>query len=419
MRLFYIKKNLLKTTYYFLGIKTTVKNKLEKQACLNNQRKLLDLAQKYGAQTIKVGFLVSEPSKWQYESIYQAFEDNPYFEPVVLITELAMVHKGHKSLFKTIDECYNFFKNKGLRIRYAYDKEAKRYLTSPELDVDILFYQQPWELDDSQHPAATGANALGCYISYGCNLMEEPYYRYNFHNLLWKIFLEHESLLTREKRLKNLYFAGFSKLDAYHSLQRNTNRAKKVIIYAPHHSFEKNGLRCATFCQTGQAVLKLAQETQDFIHWIFKPHPRFKQALQRNGILTEEEIAAYYAAWEQIGEIYEGGDYFERFVNSDGLITDCVAFLAEYLPSKQPVFHLKSPYAKFNDFAHLFIDSYYQCSTAESLKETFERVIINQDDYKKEERLSKIKLLYDETESSGEKIVRLIEEDLKSAKQPQ
>jgi hypothetical protein len=100
---------------------------------------------------------------------------------------------------------------------------------------------------------------------------------------------------------------------------------------------------------------------------VFKPHPRFKHAVVINNIMSEEQISSYYDEWSKLGEIYEGGDYLKLFVNSAALITDCVSFLGEYLPSKHPVFHLDSLKADFNDFAKSFIGSFYKIHSVDCL----------------------------------------------------
>ena len=53
------------------------------------------------------------------------------------------------------------------------------------------------------------------------------------------------------------------------------------------------------------------------------------------------EINNYFSEWEKIGKIYPTGDYYELFSHSDCLITDCISFLAEYLPTGKPVIHLR------------------------------------------------------------------------------
>lgn len=35
--------------------------------------------------------------------------------------------------------------------------------------------------------------------------------------------------------------------------------------------------------------------------WVFKPHPRLKNALIKNNIMSEEEVERYYSEWEKIG----------------------------------------------------------------------------------------------------------------------
>lgn len=129
--------------------------------------------------------------------------------------------------------------------------------------------------------------------------------------------------------------------------------------------------------------------------------------------MTPKEVEDYYQAWTEVGEVYEGGSYMEMFINSDAMLTDCCSFLGEYLPSGHPILHLISPDAKFNAFAESFIGTFYQIRNMEELKIEFERVIMNGDDYKKEERIAKTNILIDPEETATSKIMTDIRNTLK------
>ena len=413
MKIFGFKRELLKTKITILGIKFSIRHDYRKKVSANYARKLTELQKEFGKRKIKVGFLVNEPAKWQYQSLYEEIKKSDYFEPVVLVTQLLLAHRGKKHFYATIDDCYNFFKSKGLKVFYVYDKDRKEYIPAKDFGVDILFYQQPWELDVSQHPVNASKSALTCYVPYGLHLMENSaIYTDNFHNFLWCMFVEDSEQINRIKLITgknnvNACYVGYPRLDAYRKIKATKNN-KKTIIYAPHHSFEMNGLNCATFHKNGMDILALAQKYQKYVNWVFKPHPRFKTAVVCNNIMSEDEINTYYRQWENLGTIYDSGDYIQLFADSDALITDCVSFLGEYLPSKNPIFHLISPAAKFNNFAKSFIDSLYQIYDISDLEEIFKKVIFENQDIKKEERLSKIHILFDSEISSASKIIKFL-----------
>ena len=417
MKILGFKHNIHKTKITLFGLKLTIKHDCVAKVQKNYRKKCRRLSQKFGKEKIKVGFLVTEPAKWQYQSLYEDLEKSDCFEPIVLVTQFMFVHNNtFKSYYKTIDDCYNFFKEKNLRVRYVYDVERKCYEHAKNFDVDILFYQQPWDLAVEQSPMVVSKYALTCYISYGMHLIfYHGCYQENFHQLLYKMFVENEEVISYfeeliKTKVVNCIPVGYSRLDSYseNTNNININTNKPIVIYAPHHSFEAEGIGCATFAQNGREILEMARYYQDKVLWIFKPHPRFKTAVILNKIMTEKEVVDYYAAWMEIGLVYDSGDYIELFKKSSALITDCCSFLGEYLPSKKPVFHLWSNKVHFTKFAKSFLDSYYRIEDMETLKKDFENVIFNGNDYKKKERLSKISLVYDETAKVSDKIMRYL-----------
>ena len=72
--------------------------------------------------------------------------------------------------------------------------------------------------------------------------------------------------------------------------------------------------------------------------------------------------------------------------------------------------------AKFNNFAKSFIDSLYQIYDISDLEEIFKKVIFENQDIKKEERLSKIHILFDSEISSASKIIKFLTNSLELKK---
>ncbi len=419
MKVFRCSRNYLNFTIEILGIKFLIPCHRKDRIAQNKRDILKKLKAKYGKEKIKVGFLVNELSKWKYQSLYNTLDQNDNFEPVILVTELRGYRGKDKNYHNKIEECYDYFKSKNLNVRYVYDIKHSKYLPCKEFGVDILFYEQPWNLDIIQRPDYASQYALTCYSSYGMNLVEFPIeYTYKFYTLLWTMFVENEGIASYFSKLSNnkennYHGVGCPMLDEYHNVKSDKNKTKPLIIYAPHHSLENDSLRCATFHKNGKEILNIAKKYSDKIDWIFKPHPRLKQAVIQNKIMTESEVEDYYKQWQQLGRVVEDSDYINLFYNSDALITDSISFLGEYLPSKHPVLHLLSDNYLFNEFGKSFIESYYQIHNIEELYNTFEEVIIKKNDYKKEERLSKIPLVFDEKSTSTEKIMDYLIKSIK------
>jgi CDP-glycerol glycerophosphotransferase (TagB/SpsB family) len=220
---------------------------------------------------------------------------------------------------------------------------------------------------------------------------------------MWKYFVEtdlHKKEYEKYYDATNCVTTGSIKLDGYHFINKDNaenywkTKDKKRIIYAPHHSFNDGLHEVATFKANGQFILELAK-THPETEWIFRPHPLFIDRITKNSIMTLEEVKKYYKEWEEIGSISIGGNYYEMFSSSDLLITDCISFLTEYAPTGKPVIHLRKNNQKedFNTLVSKLDEGYYQIYSNEELKEVFEKLIVNNEDYLKEKRENNKKLL--------------------------
>ena len=187
---------------------------------------------------------------------------------------------------------------------------------------------------------------------------------------------------------ENCVVSGYPKLDFYLENTADANRPR-TVIYAPHHSFEKTGLGYATFAWNGAEILNFAKKNPD-VHFVFKPHPRFKFAIVKNGIMTQAEIDAYYQAWQNLknGSVHGTGDYMNLFLNSTAMITDCSSFLGEYYFTGNPLIHLISKNsAGQNELGENISKNYYQVHNLTELKTTLHTVITENKDPLKDKRL--------------------------------
>lgn len=421
MKFFFIERTPLRVRVFFGGKAiASFHRKKFSVSSVSYDAVIRRLREKFGKEKIRVGFLVNEQAKWSYQSLYEEFEKSEEFSPVVLITEMAGSHYGKLKHVKSISECAAFFSSLGLRTQLAYDVEKKRYIHPADLGIDILFYQQPWEVHDIQAPLSVASDMLTCYTSYGMELtLYESSYMDKFHGAIWKIFVENEWIISyfyqmTKKHVSNCQAVGYVKLDTYFDERPQLPIQKEIVIYAPHHSLEDDSLRCATFKHTGMEMLAFAQRYKEHFYWIFKPHPRFKSHVIANGILSEKEFAAYYQAWSELGEVYEGGDYIPLFKQSSALITDSISFLGEYLPSGHPVFQFVNDIETFNDWGREIIATYYQAKNVAEMEKDFNRVIFQRDDYLKEKRLSMINTVLDPKETTCKKIVNALRKAIKA-----
>ena len=386
--------------------------------CQRNYKRVLKRLKR--KNKYKVIFLVSENSKWGYQSLYEELLKDEDFEPLIVVYVLSGVHKGKDKTRNNLEENYNFFKSRGMNVEYAYKNH--KYIDLKNFNPDIVFYEQPWGLPNKYKPQNVSKYALTCYSDYGfeffCN---SDNYKDNFHRLLWTFFVDNELNIKRyesykKSNSKNCKSVGYPKLDVYIDKKSIThaefwqNEEKFKIIYAPHHSFDKNGLRLATFEKTGKYILELAKKYPETT-WIFKPHPQFKYSVLNNNIMTQEEIDKYYQEWKNIGKIYEQGDYFDIFITSNLMITDCASFLGEYMPTLNPIIRIVNSKAlEMNSLGRFISQSCYEIENVRDLEKIFKYLLNNKNDKKYYVRKKIQEILFNFEEKSSQRILKYIKQ---------
>lgn len=142
---------------------------------------------------------------------------------------------------------------------------------------DIIFYQQPWNLQKNWVLRKTHQHALTCYIPYCVYSLESKLNNMmEFHPFLWRQFCD--SIYDVENKSEKFkIFLGSTKIETIleNLIKAKVEKKKLNILYAPHHSFENNSLRMATFHNFGNQILDFAEDHQDDINWTFRPHQGF------------------------------------------------------------------------------------------------------------------------------------------------
>ncbi|MDR2776785.1 MAG: hypothetical protein LBB17_01930 [Puniceicoccales bacterium] len=385
----------------FIGARKTINN-----LYAQHLRNLQKAAQH---RKIRVAFLVNETSKWHGATLYDLFKNSNHFESLILVTKRITCYDTTKDFNATL----SFFKNVDVHVECAYHSANNKFLDLKIFNPDVVFYEQPWGIDRVQSISKVAIFALTCYTPYCFHMMRSEYdYLELFHRFLWKYFVEspwHLESYKNRFKANNCVSSGSLHLDRYFSRKvphmdfwKDAHPAKKRIVYAPHFTFTTQH-RVATFPQNGQVILNLASMYPQTT-WVLRPHPSFDQHVVADGIMTQQELDEYYAAWEKYGTIVREGDCFDLFKTSDCLITDCISFLADYFPSGKPLFHLRrsDQSREFNDFGKDIIGTYYQIHSNAELEKLFSRVMIDGDDFmapQRSEQLTKLQLMSDETAS--------------------
>lgn len=416
--LFHIYNNYetLKTEITLFGFKIKIQNKtLVKRP--DYTKVLNKLKEKYrNKEKIRVAFYVSENAKWNADELYNLLDKNESFEPIIIVSILSYVHEGKDIVRNNLQENFDFFKSRKKNVIKAYDENKKEYIPLDKFNIDIIFYQQPWGIPNEHNIEQTKDFALSYHFHYGLDIFKSKIKDMTLYRKLYTYFLalDEEKNFLESKGYNNTTVIGFPKLDIYKTLKQDKTNNKKTIIYAPHFSYKKKSiLRIGTFDKFSKKMLDFAKEHSEY-NWIFKPHPNLKKELTYDKNYGSDFANKYYSEWAKIGKVYEQGDYFNIFINSDLLITDCSSFLLEYLPTNKPLFRFERkdsiPLTKFGEKLRKNI---YRINDFKSFERIFNKVIVNEKDILKEKRKTFINSILKE-ETSSEKIIKNIIHTLSS-----
>jgi hypothetical protein len=374
---------------------------------------------------IKVAFFITQKQLWSAQSVYNELKKNNIFEPIIIV----FPDKENKidSYANTCKSNYIYFESQNMNVIYGYDIVKDEYLSYENISADIVFFDQPYpRLPENLRWPKIYKSSLVCYIPYGYKIASfyESHFNIDLTNSCWAVFAEsdwHKEQFCKYGELngENIVTSGYPKLDVYLnktkddsmwklSAQANCSKIKKVI-WAPHWSIDD--INYSTFHTNYNYFLDLAKNNKN-ISWIFKPHQRLKHYLIEKGFMSDKEVNDYYNEWDNLdnGYFYDESDYFELFKTSDALITDCGSFLAEYLPTHKPIIHLINKKSKgYNEIGNEITSTYYKAYNIEDLILFINNVIINEDDYLKINRISKLNFVQPNKEGAGKFICNYLE----------
>ena len=371
------------------------------------QAKIEHLKQAIKTRKLKVVFLCSETSKWNLQYLYNIMLKSNNFEPTLVLTARPKYYT--KDNFKHNAE---FFKARCENFEIGFNEKNQTGVDLKIFKPDIVFFQQPWDLLEKQDIDYVSNFALTCYSPYP--ISEAPdalaVNLQKFHFKLWKHFIFNEGVRKQYEKLfgygkQNIVVVGHPKIDVYNENKEQIFQ-KPCVIYAPHHALNFSWIKYSTFDWNGIFMLEWAKKHPE-INWVFKPHPDLKRAVWFNEkLMSKQEIENYYNEWAKIGLYYNDGDYFNLFKNSKCLITDCGSFLTEYLPTGNPVIHLRSKKATaYTDINCKIMPHYYQAWDLKQLEKHLNNIVLNNFDPMKNERLKLIKMLGLDKTNASEKVL--------------
>ena len=364
----------------------------------NHKKVILKLREKIKSkEKINVIFYVYDETKWKNQSLYDLFEKEEIFIPHIYVTKnTAPTNNANHQTKSDIEKVYSFFKNKGMRVSYAYDFEKDCHISFDKMDTipDIIIYSHPWYVHTTQGPVLTSKYAINYYIPYFiANSTCEIEYYLRFHRYIQNYCVLNSHLAEDYKQKmknsgKNLLVVGHPILDFFYLNKNKLYEKKDYVIYAPHWTIDKNTtLKFGNFLWAGKFMLEWAKSHPE-IKWVFKPHPCLKEYLKINKYMSEEDIDKYWSEWSRIGEVNETGNYLDLFMSSKAMITDCGSFLTEYFFTHMPVIHLRNSEAfPFNTTVSKITNAYYQATNTNDLEKYLEQILIlNKDSLEKKRR---------------------------------
>ncbi len=382
-----------------------------------NQKKVLKILK--GKSCFNVAFYVYDEAKWKSQSLYDLMENDSRFNPVIIVTKnCAPYGNTNYQTKENVEKCYRFFKEKGMNVEYGYDTKNDTFIPFEELSVkpDLIFYSHPWYVYKTQGPVMCSKFALTFYIPYFI-VVAEKWFEYNlrFHQYLYRHYVPTESVKkSYSKKMDNkginLCAVGHPILDYYYLNPEEEER--KYVIYAPHWTVAGDNIRFGTFDWNGYEILKFAESHPEY-NWIFRPHPLFYSSVLNLNYMQKEKLDNYYESWEKIGQISQGGDYLKLFKQSKCLITDCGSFLNEYFVSGNPLIHLISEHFEGIEIINKIDEASYTAHNLNELNQHLQNIVINQNDYKREQREKLIKDLELKNNYCAKRIIDNIIEDLK------
>jgi hypothetical protein len=308
------------------------------------------LRTKLPSRKLIVHFFVYDISFWKLETLYRLFDDSEFCVPYIVVLKKINEFDNSNIYFKT-KRSLSLSHNLLFDVDSDYQDDIRNY---SRLRADIIFTSEPSNIFHKKYHISSLRHALVVYIPYCVNLLTIPQIIINNHtNLSWVNYIESEL----HYEIYNEWLKGYwnnkfnfvsvgivSAQQIEYKIRKNKNK-KKLIIWAPHWSVDKDNplLNMSTFLDFHETFLDLSSKYEDYFEFIFKPHPELKESLYRLSSWGRYKTDYYYSLWESNGNRYlNESAYIDLFNESDALIHDSGTFMVEYLFTGKPVAYLKT-----------------------------------------------------------------------------
>lgn len=362
---------------------------------------------------INVVFMVIYDAVFPGKLLFEKMLEDDLFEPSILV--IPDILRGEENMQEQMQKAFeSLSKIYGNRVHKAWDDKKKAF-EDWSSKMDIVCSANPY--DGMTHKyyrigKLAKKGILPIYFNYGYPSVNwaKKVAALDSLSKTWKVFSESQyiaEIYSQEMKSKgkNLVVAGYMKMDEL-ARQKIRPRDRKTVIIAPHHTIESNfdkSIGLSNFL-TYSDLFKELPMMYPQIDFIFRPHPLLKVTLEKDTVWGKEKTEKYFEEIQQNQNLtyQEGGDYFETFANSDGIIHDCSSFLAEYMFTEKPVCYMlrnKNSIEKyFMENGKEILSHCYQAYKKEDILNFIENVILAGKDSMAEERIKfvneKIKVNY-------------------------
>lgn len=431
-----IKKQ-LKETFPFLNYiskkKRSIPYNIERNINVKRAKKKIADKLKKG-EKINVVFFESRKQIWFFDGLVELFLSDNQFDVKVVAIPFAI--DGYEEMVHYMDELSDMLKERGVDCIKGYNKTTDSYLdVKKSYAPDIILFTQSYDLHTvPEFYMNRFDESLNYFVSYALRVVDNAgtfASRSNF--LAYKDYFESDLLFDvaqscRMDGVPNYSPLGSPKLDCFFSKKEScydpwkSDGEKKRIIWAPHHSFKETGdsYIVASFLEIYDFMIKVARDYEDKIEIVFKPHPLLRHELER--YWSTDRINNYYKMWDDMPNTqFVDGPYYDLFITSDAMIFDCLSFMLEYLVTGKPILFTICKEAKlsFNQFGNKLFDHIYKTNEIKKDIISFiDNVVISENDYMKEERVSFVKhhIRKEGSKSASELIFEDIKKDIRESR---
>lgn len=350
-------------------------------------------------EKIRVAFAIDNAAMWCGDKLYNLFAKNPRFETTVFLC------RGKVYSLQDMQQDITRFKTAGINVVGIIDLNEK---TPPQ---DIVFFLRPYFGNFSksfQFDAMTPQTILA-HVPYTALSVESiffsGYFDSTIFHIAWKFFAVSEpSLKLYDEKcsigLPRGVVSGAPKLDVFFDdvsefefPWKMARPDAKKIIWAPHHSFvSKKFSNTSTFPHNFRFMYEFAKAHPE-ISWVVKPHPRLAVSSVEAGLFpSAAAYNEYMQKWNDLpnAQVYTGGYYQRIFATSDGMIHDCVSFIAEYQYTHKPMIYLiNDAREEFTDLGKKILDVSYLVDgkNFDAIADAIQKIFIEGNDRLRGERL--------------------------------